>query len=187
TLGPGQSVAINVKFAPTATGPNGGSLLIQGDAALNIPISGTGTTTTANGQLRISPASINFGTVDLGSSTTEKPTLTATGGSVTISSAASSNAQFAVVGMSFPVTINAGSSMALNLTFTPKGAGNASATLSFQSNATNSSLLEAVSGTGLAPYVTLSWSQNVPAVSGYNIYRGTAPGSYSKINATLDS
>lgn len=182
-LTPGKSVALSITFTPHAPGLTSGKVFIYSGVRLNVPLTGTGTTI---GQLSLSPTSLNFGSVELGKTTAETSTLSATGGSVTISSASSSTSQFAIAGTSFPLTINAGQSVPLKVTFTPKTAGSASATLTFVSNAKDSSATEPVSGTGSAPFVTLSWSPSTSQVSGYNIYRGTSPGAYSKINPTLN-
>jgi len=183
-LTPGQSVELSIIFTPHAPGLTSGKVFIYSGVRLNIPLTGTGTTI---GQFSLSPASVNFGNVELGTTTTQTSSLSATGGSVTISSAASSNAQFAIAGASFPLTIDAGQSLPLKVAFAPKTAGNSSATLTFISNATNPTVLESVAGTGTAPFVTLSWSPSTSQVSGYNVYRGTSAGAYSKINSTLDS
>jgi hypothetical protein len=153
--------------------------------SLNLPLAGTGTTTTI-GQLSITPATLNFGKVMVGESGTQAAVFAATGGSVTISSAASSSSLFALPGATFPVTIAAGASVPVNVTFTPQNAGAASAKLSFSSNASNAQSSEAVAGTGTTPQVSLGWSASTSAVQGYNVYRGTAPGSYAKINSALD-
>jgi hypothetical protein len=182
SLGAGQSVTLNVTFRPPSAGLTAGSVFVSGPS-LNVPLSGTGT---AVGQLSITPATLSFGKVMVGDTAKQAAVFSATGGSVTISSAASSNAQFALPGATFPVTIAAGQSTQLNVAFTPQQAGAASASLSFSSNASNAKASEAVAGTGTAPQVSLGWSPSTSAVQGYNIYRGTAPGSYTKINATLD-
>jgi fibronectin type 3 domain-containing protein len=49
-----------------------------------------------------------------------------------------------------------------------------------------SKTLEAESGTGTMPAVTLSWLSSEGAIAGYNVYRGASAGSYSKINTALD-
>ena len=184
TLNRGQSVTMTVAFAPLGTGTASGSIFISGPAR-NIPLTGTGTSTTA-GQLTISPATLNMGKVMVGSTETQPASVSATGGSVTISSLASSSSQFTVPGVSLPLTIPAGQSVQFNVEFTPNSAGTASATLSFSSNAANSQTKESLTGTGTMPQVSLSWLPSTSQVSGYNVYRGTKPGSYSKINAALD-
>lgn len=183
---PGQTVKLSITFTPRATGVTSGSVFYYYGERVNIPLTGTGTSTTT-GQLSLSPTSINFGDVEVGSTTTDGSTLSAVGGSVTISSASSNNSQFAIAGTTFPITINAGQSVQMKVTFTPKTASSASASLTFVSNASDPTVLETLTGTGSAPIVTLSWSPSTSQVSGYNIYRGTSPGSYSKLNSTLDS
>lgn len=185
TVGPGQSVTVNVTFTPQTAGLSGGTLLVGGPA-LNVPLVATGTTPTV-GQLTISPTALSFGSVEVGTTTTETPTLSAVGGSVTISSAASSNAQFAIAGASFPMTISAGQSVPVKVTFTPANGGAAAASLSFMNNGSSNKMVEGATGTGTMPYVSLSWSPSTSGVAGYNIYRGTAPGSYSKVNTSLNS
>ena len=184
-IAPGKSLTIEVSFAPTRAGVAAGSILLEG-LWINIPLTGTGTTSSV-GTLSIAPGTVSFGKVAVGASATETSTLSATGGSVIISSASSSNAQFAIAGVSFPLTLAAGQSAPVKLIFTPMTAASSSSTLTFVSNASDSSLGEAVSGTGTTPYVTLSWSPSASDVSGYNVYRGTAKGSYAKINAGLDA
>jgi hypothetical protein len=183
-LDPGQSVKLDVTFAPNAAGLSGGSFFISGPS-LNVPLSGTGTTI---GRLSITPGSLNFGSVLVGVSDTQTASLRAMGGSVTIFSAASSASQFAFAGASFPLTIAAGRAAELKVAFTPQKAGSASGTLLFSSNAKNGVVTELLAGTGKAPQVSLSWNASTSSeVSGYNIYRRLATGgSYSKVNSSLD-
>jgi len=180
-LSPGQSVSLSVAFAPLVAGVSGGSILIS-PTGVNIPLSGTGTTT---GQLGVSPASLNFGSVDVGSSSTLPASLTATGGSVTVTSGASSSTEYSIAGASFPLTINAGQSMAFNVVFAPTATGTANGTLSFTRSGSTSKSTETVSGSGIVT-VNLSWTASTSSVVGYNVYRGTTAGSYSKINSSLD-
>jgi len=184
SLGAGQSVTLKVTFAPVNAGLSGGNVFVSGPA-LNLPLQGTGTSTKGP-LLTISPASLNFGKVMVGQTDTQAAVFTATGGSVTISGAASSSAQFALPGATFPIQIAAGQSVQLKVAFTPKTAGSASASLTFQSNASDAQASEAVAGTGTAPQVSLGWSASTSPVEGYNVYRGTVPGHYTKLNSALD-
>ena len=87
TLSAGHSVTFGVTFAPLSAGSAIGSILISSDAsnaALAVPLSGAGT---AQGQLTVTPASADFGTVTLGSRKTQTGTLFASGSSITLSSA----------------------------------------------------------------------------------------------------
>jgi len=183
TLPPGASVTIHVSLAPPGPGATGGSVLIKGPY-LNIPLTGTGTTI---GELTISPATLKFGSVDVGKTEKEVATLCATGGNVTISSA-KSNSEFEISGPSFPLTISAGHSVELDVVFAPKEGGVASGTLTLTSNASKKQTTESFDGTGILPRysVELWWSPSTSSIVGYNVYRRTAAGSYSKINKALD-
>ncbi len=141
------------------------------------------------GQLSIVPSGLTFGNVDIGSSTAQSSTITATGGSVTISSGSSNNSEFSISSIAFPLTLNAGQSTDFKVVFSPTKAGSASGAIQLQSNASGAGASQSVDGTGIAPQysVTLSWNPSTSPVAGYNIYRGTAVGSYSKLNGALDS
>lgn len=191
TLNAGQSYTFTASFAPKAGGSASGTISVTSNAAnsnLDISLAGAGS---ANGQLAISPSSLNFGSVTLGSSATSSATLTASGTSVTISSATPSNSEFGVSGLTLPLTLAAGQSKAFTVTFTPQASGAASGSLSFASNASNSQLAQSLAGTGsVGPQhsVALSWNPSTSVVVGYNIYRGTISGGpYSKINTALDA
>jgi len=180
----GTSVTLKVTFDPQAAGLTGGSVFVEG-VALNIPLTGTGTTSA--GQLTINPGTLNFGDIEVGTTETLSTTLGASGGSVTISSAASSNSQFSLPGAAFPLTIPAGQTVSLGVAFTPQNAGAATGTLSFASDAKNSPASESLTGKGTAPYVILSWTPSTSQVSGYNIYRCVpANCTYTRINSSLD-
>jgi hypothetical protein len=186
TLIPKQSVTFNVTFTPLSASVENGSLVVP-NGSLAIPLSGTGTTSS---QLVLTPTALSFGNVDIGNSSTLPVTLTANGGSVTVSSSASSSSQFALVGATFPLTIASGQSVAFNVAFTPNTSGKTSGNLSLSSNASDSNAQEGVSGVGITAQssVTLSWNASVSQVSGYNLYRGASQtGSYSKVNTALNA
>ena len=141
TLGAAQSATFTVSFAPQSVGNTTGSLLIASNASnpsLTVALTGAGTGTTA-GQLAVAPSNINFGSITMGTTQNQTGTLSATSAPVTVSSVGVSGAQFSVSGISFPVTIAAGSSVSFQMTFTPQVSGSSSANATFSSNAANSS------------------------------------------------
>jgi hypothetical protein len=190
TLTAGQSYTFGTIFSPTSAGSASGNISVISDATnstLPISLSGSGT---AAGMFGVNPTSLNFGSVGVGQSKSMPVMLSATGSAVTISSAAMSNTEFTLSGLSFPLTIAAGQSAPVTMTFTPQSSGAASANASYVSNASNSTALEALTGTGAAPQhtVDLSWNASASTVAGYNLYRGNNPGGpYSKISGTLDT
>jgi Abnormal spindle-like microcephaly-assoc'd, ASPM-SPD-2-Hydin len=190
SLSGGQSITFSVTFAPKSSGSASGNLSVISNASnstLTIALSGTGTGT---GQLAVSPTTSNFGSVVVGTSNSLIATLSASGSSVTISSATSTNSEFSLSGLSFPLTIASGYSVSLTVKFTPQVSGTAAGNFSFVSNASNSPTTETLTGTGttaLQHTVSLSWSPDISAVAGYNVYRGTnSCGPYSKMNSVLD-
>lgn len=187
TLEAGHSFTFSVKFAPKAAGVVKGDLTFTNpeDPDLVIALEGTGK---AAGQLADSPAAMNFGDVTVGKSATQNGTLSSTGATVKIRSVTSSSPEFAVIGLSFPVTLAAGGSLDYTVKFTPQKTGTASASLSFASTAADATLSETVSGSGVSPqYVLLSWQASTSKVAGYNVYRSLQSGGpYTKINAVPD-
>jgi hypothetical protein len=194
TLTPGQSAAFSVIFAPQSTGSFSGSIAIASNASnpnLTIPLSGS-TTVQVAGQLNLSPTTISVGSVTVGTSGTQTGMLSAIGTGVTVSSVSVGSSEFAVTGLSFPVTIPAGQSVNFTVTFTPQTSGFASVNVSFASNASNSPSSATLTGTGVAApvhTVSLTWiASTSPNITGYNIYRRTgATGSYAQINTVLDA
>ncbi len=188
TLSPGQSFTFGAVFAPTSGGSAAGSISVLSDASnptLTISMVGTAI---VSGQLAVSPAALNFGSVIVGQSKTLPASLAASGSSVTVTNASLSTSEFTVSGLSLPVTVAAGKSVSFNISFTPQTSGAASASASFTSNASNPSAQQSLTGTGTpAPQhsVALSWSSSSsPSVVGYNVYRGVKTGGpYSQINA----
>jgi len=191
TLIPGQSFTFGVVFAPNSAGNVTGSISVVSNASnspLAISLGGSGT---AAGQLVMTPTTLDFGSIVVGTSTSLTGTLSATGSSVTVSSATSNSSEFTLSGLSFPVTLAAGQSASFSFTFRPQASGLDTASISFISNASNSPTVASMTGSGaLSPLhsVDLSWTPSTSAVVGYNIYRsGTSDGPYAKINPALNA
>jgi hypothetical protein len=190
TLAPGQSFTFGAVFAPTTGGSASGSISListASNSSLTISLSGAGA---ASGQLAESPSSTNFNNVTVGTTKSLPITLSATGSSVTISSATTNNSEFTLSGVTFPLTLAAGKSASFSLNFKPQSSGTASGRISFVSNASNSPIAEAVTGSGISTTghsVNLSWDASSSRVVGYNVYRGSVSGGpYIQINPTVD-
>jgi hypothetical protein len=182
-------VTFTATFAPQSAGSVSSSISIASSASnstMTISLVGTGM---AQGQLAVTPASTDFGSVTVGTSKTQVGTLSASGSSVSVSSATVTSTEFSLSGITFPLTIAAGQSVPFTLTFIPQTSGSASATGSFTSNASNVAA-ESLTGTGTAPpqhSVDLSWN-SVSTDVGFNVYRGSqSAGPYTKINSALDA
>lgn len=185
-LASGQSSTVAVKFAPTTGGSASGSISISitgGTSPSPAALTGVGL---AAGQLGLTPASMSFGNVVVGSKATQSGSLTAGSTSITVSSASWNGAGFSLSGITFPATVPAGQSVPFTVTFAPQTAGPSTGNVSFVSNASNSPGSESLSGSGMMQHsVALSWIASPSTVVGYNVYRGTqAGGPYTRVNAS---
>lgn len=155
TLAPQQTATLQVRFAPAATGSVSGSLAIASNSsttsASNVNLSGTGTEATTP-QLTMSAASLNFGNVTVGSSSTQPLTLTSTGtDAVTVNSATISGTGFTISGATFPLHLNPGQTVTLQVKFDPINTGAVTGHLTIASNSsTNPTAVVGLSGTGTA-------------------------------------
>jgi hypothetical protein len=197
TLNPGQTTTLQLTFDPTVAGAVTGSLVINSNAisgAVLIALSGTGTVPPSP-QLTVSPISMTFGNVTVNTISSAQVTLSSTGTvPVTVSAATLSGAGFAASGATFPVTINPGLAVTIQVQFDPTVAGAASGQLKITSNsATNSTAIVQITGTGVAVQHSIDLSWNAPTtspdpVAGYNIYRSTDGGAtFSKLNGSVDT
>jgi len=148
-LAPNQSSTFQITFAPTVAGALSGSLAIVSTAAnSNIALAVTGTAVPP-GTLGVSPASLGFGSVQVGSSQTQPATVTNSGGSsLTINSATATGAGFGMSGLALPMTLSPGQSAAFSVSFSPQTAGSVTGNIAFSGSNATASL--ALSGTGTA-------------------------------------
>jgi Abnormal spindle-like microcephaly-assoc'd, ASPM-SPD-2-Hydin/Beta-propeller repeat len=193
SLGGGASCQVNVTFQPTATGSRAGTLDISDNAAgspQSVALSGTAT----QAGIQLQPASVNFGSVTVQTTSSPVPvTVTNTGNGAlafkAIGLTGTNSAEFAIqpggsnncAGTNVSVAPNG--TCTVNVTFTPACSNTTAAisgTLSFTDNAPASpqtiSLTGTASGnfcvTGLAPQSvaaggTATYSLNASAVNGY--------------------
>jgi Abnormal spindle-like microcephaly-assoc'd, ASPM-SPD-2-Hydin len=214
TLGAGQIVNVNVHFAPTLQGASSASLTISSNSlyttTVTLQLSGTGipvsstpsptpSPTPTNGPaLSINASSVTFGSVAVGTPSTQSVILTSAGTSaVTVKNASVKGTGFSVSGATFPDILNPGQTATLNVQFQPSDAGTASGQLVISSNSTNNPTVQInLSGTGssvtspppTAYAVDLSWNAPSGTIAGYNVYRApSGSSSFEKLNSSIDS
>ena len=124
TLASGQAVVLYATFSPSVTGWTGGKGTITSNASnsqLQLELGGGGTTSDA---VVASPASVSFGQVAVGSSSTVPIVLRNTRPwRVKISAWQATGSGFTLSGPALPLTLNGGQTVTVNLTFTPPTAG----------------------------------------------------------------
>src|SRR5271166_5403873 len=102
------------------------------------------------GTIIANSATINFGSTQVGSTATQNVTLSVSGAPVTVTSVQVSGAGFTVVPPTLPSTLSSGQSLVLTIQFVPQTAGQRTGSLVVASNATNATLMVALSGSGTA-------------------------------------
>ncbi len=186
SIAPGQNSTFNVVFAPTSAGNVTGSVSLASDAA-NSPlvISASGTAIASTPLLSASASSLDFGSVVVGSSSSQGVTLTNAGNAnLTISSVAVTGAGFNASGAGANTVLAPGQTAALNVTFAPTGTGSAAGSIAISSTAGSVSITLAGSGGQLSSHtVALNWDASTSDIIGYYVYRVQADGTYAKINS----
>ena len=192
SLRPGESIPLTVVFTPKASGHTTGYFAFASTAEnspLTVTLQGTGVTTEP--ELTISPATLSFGKVPVGSSTTLQATITVANSPVSIASGESTSSEFVIMGMNMPAQLSPGQSLPVTIQFTPNASGYATGKAGFISDALNTPTVLHMNGSGVpsgAHGVTLSWDPGDGNAVGYNLYRGTSTaGPFSQVNAALNS
>lgn len=149
-LNAGQNCTIAITFSPTAAGTRNGAVTLKdnspGSPTQTIALTGTGET----GALGFTPASLNLGSVPVGSSSTQSATLTNDGAApVNITGfAISPNDGTFTQTNNCPGTLNVQQTCTFQIVFTPPDVFTYNATLSITNSANGPAKL-ALSGTGL--------------------------------------
>jgi len=150
TLPAGQNCTITVTFKPSAAGTRNGAVTLKdndpGSPAQSIALTGVGETLT----LGFTPASLNLGSVPVGSSSTQSATLTNDGGAavnITGIAVLPANGTFTQTN-NCPATLNVQETCTIQVVFTPPDVFNYKATVSVSNSGGGAASLP-VSGTGL--------------------------------------
>ena len=152
----GQSVTVQMQFAPVTMGPASGTLKVTSDASnspLSIELTGNG----LEEAMAISPASVNFSNVTVGQTSSQSVTLTNSGNqSLTINLATLSGADFGMSGLALPKTIAAGANIQFSVSFRPTSTASETGSIVFTDNAADSPQTLVLTGSALANGSTLS-------------------------------
>jgi hypothetical protein len=151
TLGIGALSSFTVQFAPGSAGAVSGSVSLTSDASnspTNLALSGTGVAQTLT--VSMSPSTINFGDVTVGSTSDQTVTVANTGNSnVSVSAANVTGTGFSVVGF-VAGTLTPGQTMMFTARFAPSASGAVAGSITLTSTATNNPTVT-LAGTGAAP------------------------------------
>jgi hypothetical protein len=146
---PGQSCTIQVTFTPTQVGSRTGVLTIFANVTggeLTVSLSGTGA---SSGVFSLTPASVGFGSWEVGTTSTVLQVTANNSGSPALPYTSAITGAFSIASNACGSSVPAVTSCNLTLTFTPTQAGAATGLLTFTDAFGTQTV--ALSGTGLAP------------------------------------
>jgi hypothetical protein len=157
--------AISVAFAPSATGPQPGSLNVTDEfRTQTVALSGTGI---APPGISATPVSLSFGGLAVGStSSPQTVTITNNGGVAITALSVAITQDFALTSNHCPATLTVGAACQLSITFTPPSAGSVTGTLTVSSTVLSKPLAVALSGAGEDFSVAVTGSSSAVVTSG---------------------
>jgi Abnormal spindle-like microcephaly-assoc'd, ASPM-SPD-2-Hydin len=192
TVAAGGTATFQAVFSPTQSTSYTGAVnlvLSTNQKTLAVPLEGTGATGTR--VLTVSPAALNFGSINVGAQTTAQVQVANLGNStITVSQVTLTGSGFSASGISSGLQITSGQSAVLNVEFSPTATGAKSGTVTITSNASTPSTTISLSGSGVAASshaVQLSWlASSSSSVVGYNVYRANgSSASFAKLNPAV--
>ena len=151
TLAPSASCQIRIAFTPSAPGPENGTLSLPGNFPASPAIAALGGSGVAPGNLTLSPASLNFGTViENTSSTASTITATNTGGAAVTVQSSAVTSSYKIVADSCNGSIAAGASCSISIAFAPIGTGDTPGLLTILGSMPGGQTTAALDGVGVA-------------------------------------
>ena len=143
--------------------------------------------------ITLQSTSVSFGDVTENTTATQTVLITSSGtAALTISASAVSGAGFSLIGPTFPVTLQPGQQVTLEIQFDPTATGAVIGGVTLTTNTSAGTASISLTGTGEAPSyeVDLSWTaptDSADPVAGYDIYRTvTGSSSYVLLNSAVD-
>jgi hypothetical protein len=150
TVPAGQSMALQTRFAPTAAGTVSGAITVTSNAVnprSSVTLSGRGVGATYT--MSLAPASVSFGNINVGSSTTQSVQLSNTGStSVTLTQISASGSGISVSGVATPLTLAPSQGVTLTVKYSPTASGATAGSVTVTNN-DGVNATEAVTGTAV--------------------------------------
>ncbi len=150
TLSAGQAASLQVAFSPAAAGAATGGITITSDATnstVTVGLSGTGSSATYT--MSLTPGSVSFGNLNVGSTATQSVQVSNTGNSsVTLTQLQASGNGISVSGLAIPLSLAPSQSATFSVSFAPGAAGTIPGSVTVTNN-DGISTVAAVTGTGV--------------------------------------
>ena len=158
----GTSQPMTISFSPQATGNVSTTITFTSNAANNPTLQATGagsTTGNSGGSLTVGPSTLYFGNVSIGSTATQTVTMSNPGTATTqVSTGTVTGTGFSIVSPNFPLTLAAGATQVVTISFTPAAAGASTGVVTFTSNAVGGTPVVSLvaSGNGMSPLTSVT-------------------------------
>jgi hypothetical protein len=189
---PNATVAFQVTFTPSATGPRNATVTITSDAANSpsvvVPLSGNG----IQPLVAVAPPSVNFGNQRLATTSAPQSIVISNGGSDNLKVSAivlggANPGDFALAGVPvLPATIPPNGTATFQVTFTPTALGARAAAITITSDAANSpTVVVPLSGNGVQ--VTIAVAPNALSFGNQRVATTSAPQSITLSNTGTDN
>ncbi len=154
-LGAGQQCTLSVVFSPTATGAQPGTLTISGNSGALQAQATLGGSGVAPANLAFAPASLDFGSVQVGSASTQQPATLSNNGGVSASlHLPVLTGDYAIANNGCGTTLAASATCTLQVTFNPTVAGSRTGSITVTTTDSSSSATVSLSGTGTTLVLT---------------------------------
>ena len=160
TLPPGQDCNVSIRFQPSTAGSFNDSVTIpSNDTTASVNVSGSAVAESNDPQLSVSPATLDFGDVNVNNNSTLTVTLNNSGSAdLTISNIITPDAPFSIASQTCTegATLTPGNSCGITVSFAPTQIGSASDTLRVETNGGSDDI--ALTGNGTAepaPVITV--------------------------------
>jgi len=154
TLQQGASCTAMITFAPTQSGTRTGTASINDNAPASpqvLSLTGVG----QSSGVTLSPTSLDFGSISVGTSSSPMPVTATNNGGVTVTITSITTTSQYTQTNNCGGSIGAGQSCTINVTFTPSQEGTVNGTLTVNDSANNSPQTATLTGVGLGPVAQL--------------------------------
>ena len=183
-LAPSATCTIQIAFTPTQPGTRTGTLSLN-TSLTSLPLTAALTGIGAQSQLHITPTSLSFGTIALGSSSTLALTLTNTGTASINNLALAISGDYSIAAPCPLTTLAPGSSCSVTITFTPTATGARTGTLTVASTDQSSPTVVPLTGTGKSGTTTTTGTFTLTVNGGATSTVTVVSGEPASYNLTL--
>ncbi|MGH9521627.1 MAG: choice-of-anchor D domain-containing protein [Terriglobales bacterium] len=191
TIAPGGVQNVVISFTPQLSGPITSVITFTSNASSSPVVSliASGNSSSPITAAAVSPQTLDFGAVPLGSAYVSTVVIYNTGNTdLSVTGATVTGSGFTVNTSALPITIPVNSSQAFLVQFAPVAPGASGGTVTFLTNASAGNPSVNLQATGVyatTHTATLSWAASNSKVLGYNVYRSASSGTgYQKLGFT---